>query len=200
MVPNLPNRTNQRCAARLNLTDLSAVAFLIAIDVAARILPHAPDFTPVAATALFAATVLRVRALSPLVPIGAMLVGDAALGFYDWRMMAVVYAALALPAIAACLSTRLRRPAMAVPVLLVNSLTFFVVTNFAVWALSPIYAANAASLLKCYIAALPFLRNMAAGDLFWGLLLFGSYGIARSAWGRIAAGRLRRRRGLIAYA
>ena len=199
-VPNLPYRTSQHCAARLNLTDLSAVAFLVAIDVAARILPHAPDFTPVAATGLFAATVLRVRGLSVLVPVGAMLLGDAVLGFYDWRMMAVVYAALALPAIAACLSTRLRRPAMAVPALLVHSLMFFVVTNFAVWALSPIYAADAAGLLKCYVAALPFLKNMAAGDLFWGLVLFGSYGIAQAAWARIAAGRLRRRRGLIAYA
>jgi hypothetical protein len=190
-VPNLPNQIRQRCAARLNLTDLSAVAFLIAIDVAARILPHAPDFTPVAATGLFAATVLRVRILSLLVPVGAMLLGDAVLGFYDWRMMAVVYAALALPAIAACLSTWLRRPAMAVPVLLVNSLTFFVVTNFAVWALSPLYAADAAGLLKCYVAALPFLKNMAAGDLFWGLVLFGSYEIAQAARtrARTAAGR-----------
>jgi hypothetical protein len=113
------------------------------------------------------------------------------LGFYDWRMMAVVYAALALPAIAACLSTWLRRPAMAVPVLLVNSLTFFVVTNFAVWALSPLYAADAAGLLKCYVAALPFLKNMAAGDLFWGLVLFGSYEIAQAARtrARTAAGR-----------
>jgi hypothetical protein len=183
-VPNLPNQIRQRCMARLNLTDLSAVAFLIGIDVAARILPHAPDFTPVAATGLFAATMLRVRALSLLVPVGAMLLGDAVLGFYDWRMMAVVYAALALPAIAACLSTRLRRPAMAVPALLVNPLMFFVVTNFAVWALSPIYAADAASLLKCYVAALPFLKNMAAGDLFWGLVLFGSYGIAQVARAR----------------
>jgi hypothetical protein len=190
-VPSLLNQIRQRCMARLNLTDLSAVAFLIGVDVAARILPHAPDFTPVAATGLFAATMLRVRALSLLVPIGAMLLGDAVLGFYDCRMMAVVYAALALPAIAGCLSTRLRRPAMAVPVLLVNSLTFFVVTNFAVWALSPLYAADAAGLLKCYVAALPFLKNMAAGALFWGLVLFGSYGIAQAARtrARTAAGR-----------
>ena len=41
--------------ARADLwTDLALVAFLIGFDVAARLLPHAPDFTPVAASALFA--------------------------------------------------------------------------------------------------------------------------------------------------
>jgi hypothetical protein len=185
-MPRVPILPNPIRLPRVSLTDLSAIAFLIGIDVVARILPHAPDFTPVAATGLFAASVLRIRALSLLVPVGGMLLGDAVLGLYDWRVMAVVYAALALPAMAACWSSRLCRPGMAVPLLLANSLTFFLVTNFAVWAFSPIYAANAAGLAKCYIAALPFLKNMAAGDLFWALVLFGSYGFAQAVWARRA--------------
>ena len=156
-------------------TDLLMIGFLVGLDVAARLAPHAPDFTPVAATALFAAIVLRVRAAAILVPIAGLFLGDAMLGFYDWRVMAAVYAALALPACAACLSDRLRRPLLIVPMLLSSPLVFFLVTNFAVWAFSPIYAANAAGLIKCYVAGLPFLRNMAEGDLFWGLVLFGSY-------------------------
>jgi hypothetical protein len=176
----LPNRIRFARAPRVALTDLSAVAFLVGIDIAARMLPHAPDFTPVAATALFAASVLRVRSLSLLVPVAGMLVADALLGFYDWRVMAVVYGTLALPAIAACLSNRLRRPGMIVPVLLATSLTFFLLTNFAVWAFSPLYAANMAGLLKCYVAALPFLQNMVAGDLFWALLLFGSHWLVQA--------------------
>jgi hypothetical protein len=155
--------------------DLLTFASLIGIDVAARILPHTPDFTPVAATALFGASVLRIRALSLLVPVAGMMLGDAVLGFHDWRVMAVVYGVLVLPACAACLSDRLRRPRMVVPVLLATSLTFFLVTNFAVWAFSPLYTANATGLLKCYVAALPFLRNMIAGDLSWGLALFGTH-------------------------
>lgn len=161
-------------ASRVPATDLSIIAGLVGLDVIARILPHAPNFTPVAASALFAASVLRLRALSVLVPIAAMMLGDAALGFYDVRVMAVVYAALALPALAACVSRRFRAAAI-VPILLASSLTFFLVTNFAVWAFSPIYAATLSGLLECYLAALPFLQNMLAGDLFWGLVLFGGY-------------------------
>lgn len=64
-----------------------------------------------------------------------------------------------------------------------SSLVFFLVTNFAVWVFSPMYAANAAGLLKCYVAAVPFLRNMLEGDLFWGLVLFGGYWLVQRLHG-----------------
>ena len=162
---------------RLLAADIHVAALLVGLDVAARLLPHAPDFTPVAATALFAASVLRFRTLSIFVPLAGMVVADAVLGFYDLRVMMAVYATLALPAVAGCLSHRLRRPWMVVPVLLSSSLTFFAMTNFAVWAFSPLYAANAGGLIKCYVAALPFLQNMIVGDLFWGIVLFGGYAL-----------------------
>ena len=44
--------------------DLFIVAGLASLDVVARIAPHAPNFTPVAASALFAAAMLHRRALA----------------------------------------------------------------------------------------------------------------------------------------
>ncbi len=161
--------------ARVLPADLIMIACLIGLDVAARLVPHAPNFTPVAATALFAASVLRMRALAVLVPIAGMMLGDAMLGSYDARIMIAVYATLALPACAGALSRTLRRPLWIVPILVSSSLIFFLVTNLAVWAFGAMYPANAAGLLTCYVAALPFLRNMLAGDLFWGFALFGGY-------------------------
>lgn len=166
-------------APRAVWTDLLIIVFLIGLDVAARLLPHAPDFTPVAATTLFAASVLRFRALALLVPVLGMMLGDAVIGIYDLRLITVVYAALTLPAIAAFLSNRLRCRLL-MPMLLSSSLTFFLVTNFAVWAFGSMYAADLGGLIKCYVAALPFLRNMLAGDLFWGLVLFGGYRLAQA--------------------
>jgi hypothetical protein len=171
--------TSRIVNSRALRADLLIVVCLVALDVAARLLPHVPDFTPIVATALFAASVLRVRALALLVPTAGMMLGDAILGSYDSRMMIIVYAALALPACAAFLPSRLRGPRLIAALLLSSSLTFFVVTNFAVWAFSPMYAPNAAGLFKCYVAALPFLRNMIAGDLFWGLALFGLHWLAQ---------------------
>ena len=48
--------------------DLLLVAFLVAFNIAARLLPHAPGFLPVAASGLFAARYLRIPALAVIVP------------------------------------------------------------------------------------------------------------------------------------
>ena len=84
--------------------------FLIGFDVAARLLWHVPNVSPVAASALFAGMMLRRRSLALVVPLAALLIGDAVLGFYDWRVMAVVYAALTLPAVAGILARATTAP------------------------------------------------------------------------------------------
>ena len=53
------------------------------------------------------------------------------------------------------------------------SLFFFVTSNFAVWAFSGMYSLDLAGLIQSYVAALPFLDNSIAGDLFWSAVLFG---------------------------
>lgn len=174
---NLLGRIRSPRALRM---DLLFVAILIGLDVAARLSPHAPNFTPVAASALFAASVLRFRALAIVVPIVGLLLGDAVHGFYDWRVMATVYVALSLPAGAACLPIRLRRARTIVPVMLVCSLIFFLTTNFAVWAFGSMYAASIDGLVTCYAAALPFLKYTICGDLFWAAALFGGYWLSQS--------------------
>ena len=153
--------------------DVALVVFLIGFDVAARLLWHVPNVSPVATSALFAGMMLRRRSLAPVVPLAALLIGDAISGFYYWPVMAVVYAALTLPAVAGILARR--RPALRVvaPTVLVCSLIFFVTTNFAVWAFSGMYSADTAGLIQCYAAALPFLKYAVAGDLFWAAVLFG---------------------------
>jgi hypothetical protein len=173
--------TKQSREGAIPWTELALAGCLIGVDVIARLLPHAPGFTPVAATALFAGTILRLRALALLVPLAAMLAGDAVLGFYDWRVMSVVYVAAALPVLAGWLTRRWRGPLVFVPAILSCSLLFFVATNFAVWAFGGIYPHNLEGLMQCYIAALPFLRNAAAGDQFWATLLFGGYHLMHAA-------------------
>ena len=159
--------------------DSALVVFLIGLDVAARLLLHTPNVSPIAASALFAGIMLRRRSLAPAVPLAAMLIGDAVTGFYDWRVMAVVYAALTLPAVAGILARRFRAVRIVVPTLLACSLIFFAASNFAVWAFSGMYSADLTGLLQCYAAALPFLKNTIAGDLLWAAALFGGATLVR---------------------
>jgi len=158
--------------------ELSLAMGLVGLDIVARLAPHAPNVTPIAASALFAGMVLRSRALALAVPLAAMLVSDLVVGAYDWRVMSVVYAALALPALLGTWG-RARSAVLLPPLVLSSSLFFFATTNFAVWASSGMYAHDLHGLVHCYVTALPFLQNTVIGDMLWATLLFGGWWSAK---------------------
>ena len=153
--------------------DLALVAFLIALGAAARLLPHPHGFLPVAASALFAGRMLRIPALALVVPVGAMLLSGLGLAGDDWRVSAVVYAAIAVPALGGIWSRRFTGALPVIGTMVGCSLFFFAASNFAVWAFSGMYPLTAEGLAACYVAALPFLDKTVLGDLFWLGVLFG---------------------------
>ena len=159
--------------------DLLLALVLVVLCVVLRLLPHVSNFSPVAVAALFAGMTLHRRWLAVAVPLVAMLLSDAVLGGYGWPMMAVVYTALALPAAIGMFARHLRVVYVAIGGALASSLIFYAMTNFAVWALTGLYSADAKGLLECYVAALPFLKYTVAGDLFWSVALFGGAALLR---------------------
>jgi hypothetical protein len=165
-------------------TDLLLVAFLVGFDALARIIVHVPNFSPLLASALFAGTMLRIRPLALIVPVAALLLSDLVLGFDDWRIATVVCLSLVLPAVVGIVARRFRVSRMLVPAVLSCSLIFFATTNFAVWAFSGMYSADIAGLIKCYIAALPFLQYTVAGDLVWAAILFGGAWLVQTTFMR----------------
>jgi hypothetical protein len=180
MIASIARIGSSLCAARMEFSrpELSLAMGLVALDVVARSAPHAPNFTSVAASALFAGAVLRSRTLALAVPLAAMVISDLLIGWHDWRLVGVVYAALALPAVLGMWG-RARAAIVLVPLALSSSLLFFATTNFAVWAFSGMYAHDLHGLVHCYVAALPFLQNTVIGDMFWTTLLFGAWWGAR---------------------
>jgi hypothetical protein len=56
---------------------------------------------------------------------------------------------------------------------LASSVSFFVISNFAVWACWDMYPKTMAGLMTCYAAALPFFRRGLAGDLVFTGIMFG---------------------------
>ena len=161
--------------------DLALVAFLIGLDVTARLLPHIPGFMPVAASALFAGRMLRLPALAVVVPLAAMALSGLALGGDVWQVTLVVYAAITVPALAGIYSRRWRGAAPVAATMLSCSLIFFAASNFAVWAFSGMYPLTWDGLVACYVAALPFLERTVLGDLFWTAVLFGGAWLVQHA-------------------
>lgn len=136
-----------------------------------RLLPHAPNVSPVGAVALFSgANVLGPSAF--ILPLLAMFISDIFLGFHS--TMIFVYGSFILAVI---LGRTLKKYGFAQLVItaLLSSLLFFIITNFGVWLTGTMYTKNFSGLLECYIAALPFFRNTLVGDFFYSIILFYGY-------------------------
>lgn len=56
---------------------------------------------------------------------------------------------------------------------LASSVSFFVVSNFAVWACWDMYPKTFSGLMTCYAAGLPFFRRGIAGDMLFTAVMFG---------------------------
>ncbi len=151
------------------------VAFAIAVIILtalARIAPHPLNFTPAGALALFSGAHLRARRLAYLVPLVALLLGDLMVGFHI--MMPAVYACF-VAAVWIGEHIRAHRSKL-LPVggaVLAASVLFFVVTNFAWWALGGAYPLSSAGLAKCFVAGIPYFRNTLLGDGLYTAILFG---------------------------
>jgi hypothetical protein len=148
---------------------------LIALAVVLRVLPHAANFAPMGAVAIFAGAVLP-RKIALWVPLVAIITSDAIIGFYS--MMPVTWACFVLVALAS--STWLKKPTFlkGAVVTVSSSLFFFGVTNFAVWVQSGMYAHTWRGLVECFTMALPFFRNTAASDIVYTTALFSVFGLA----------------------
>jgi hypothetical protein len=155
------------------------VVVLILLAVASRLLPHAPNFTPVAAIGLFAGATFGRRA-GWLVPLAALLLSDVFLGFYHPMSMFWNYAGFGACLLlgSGLLSAKRSLPRLAVATL-GSSLAFFALSNFGMWA-SGYYPRTFAGLGACYTAGLPFLRNTLASDALFTAALFGSLALLRA--------------------
>jgi hypothetical protein len=155
-------------------------AILLAIAAASfRLLPHPANFAPIGALALFLGARLSRKQSIPIV-LGAMLASDWIIGFYDWRLMLVVYGSFATAIIfGSWVGTNFKWQKFILGTA-AGSLFFFLSTNLAVWAFSPWYPHTLAGLLACYIAAVPFFRNTFISDFVFGGAFFGAYEWIRS--------------------
>ena len=155
------------------------LALVVAIFAAAamRLLPHPPNFSPIAAMALFSGAYLPRRAIAFAAPFGALVLSDALLGgFYPG--MNFVYLSFGLTVLIGWAIARRKTPLRIGGAALTSSVLFFVLTNFGMWLFSGFYPLTWPGFVACYAAAIPFFQNTLAGDLFFTALLFGGFALA----------------------
>lgn len=159
----------------------------LAFAVVFRLVPHGPfttlcsscglwNFTPVGASLLYFGT--RQPRHRMWIPIAALAASDIVLNLFIWHVRldastAIVwmwYAGAVL--LGGVLRKRLSVGRLAACSVGVTTI-FFAVSNFAVWAGTPLYPHTLAGLYTSYVMAIPFVKSMLVGDLIFSAAFFG---------------------------
>jgi len=161
------------------MINLLTAAALILFAALSRLLPHPMNFAPVTAIALFAGVYLN-KKYAFIIPILALVISDAIIGFYPYVMW--IYGTMLLIALVGLwLKSHIQNAGAGKKIsyiaatTLVSSIIFFIVTNFGVWTSGMFYEMNFSGLMQCYTMAIPFFRNSLLGDIVYVGVMFGVY-------------------------
>ena len=155
---------------------LAYLFVVLAIMARMPFMPHPWNFTPVAAALLYFGARGSKRQL--WVPLAMLALSDVILTkfVYSYQFSWDHFVTWAWYAAILWLGTGLRQNTGWLRLggaALVSSVSFFTVSNFAVWACWDMYPKTLSGLMTCYAAGLPFFRQALAGDLLFTAVLFG---------------------------
>lgn len=153
------------------------IFILVAAGIISRLLPHPPNFTAVGALAIFSGSQLGTKK-ALFITISTMFISDLFLGFH--AVMWATYGCMAAAVLFGRLLHKRQSPGLVAGVTLSGSVIFFIITNFAVWAVpQSMYPHTPAGLIQCYVMAIPFFRNSLFGDFFYTGLFFSAYALIK---------------------
>jgi len=161
---------------------ITSAIFIVA---ASRLFPHIPNFTPLAAMALFGGAYLSNKRMAFIVPLIALFVSDVAMQLlFGWgfhNTMIYVYLGFALTTMIGMLIRKNISVKSIAVGSVASSVVFFILTNFGYWAANGFFM-GAAGLNISYIEAIPFFATSLFGDLFFNAVLFGSFYLAQTKY------------------
>jgi hypothetical protein len=140
------------------------------------VLPHAWHFTPIAASLLFFGA--RGSKRQMWIPLVLLAATDVVLTkfIYSYAFSWDHLVTWAWYAAILWLGTGLREKSGTIRVIgaaLASSVSFFLISNFAVWAAWEMYPKNFSGLMMSYAAGLPFFRGTLESDVFFSVAFFG---------------------------
>jgi hypothetical protein len=152
----------------------------VVLAVAVRFLPHPWSFTPVVGALLFFGARGARRQL--WFPFALLAVSDVVLTkfVYTYPFTWDHYVTWAWYAAILWLGTNLRenqKPVQVIAAALASSTSFFLLSNFAVWAGGTMYPHSWAGLMTSYTLGLPFFRPAIEGDLLFTAAMFATPGL-----------------------
>ena len=152
---------------------------LIVLAVFSRLIPHPVNFTPLIALALFSTTVISNRSVALVVPMVALMASDLVIGVHGLSLVIYLsFGLIGLMSIGLNKTNKIKIKSILISGTL-GSFVFFMISNFAVWATSGMYAKSLEGLTQCYVAALPFFHNTLGSTFLYSAVLFGAWSFAK---------------------
>ena len=138
----------------------------ILLGVISRLIPHAPNFTPILAIALMSGLYIKKKFIV-LLPISIMLVSDLIIGSHAtvfWVYLSLILISLIGQVIKNNTSNILLYS-------ILSSVLFFIITNFGVWSFGG-YGYTFAGLIMSYTMAIPFFNNTLFSTFIFSLGIY----------------------------
>lgn len=143
---------------------------LLLLAVLSRLVPHSWNFTLVGGTFIFAGAYFKDYKVSAALMLTAMLISDAVIGFHG-QMLSVYLGYLVMVLVGTMLGAGAKRGTV-LGGGAAAALSFFFITNFAVWFEGKLYPTTLQGLIDCYLMAIPFFRNQLLSDVLTAFALF----------------------------
>src|SRR6267154_1504853 len=150
----------------------------IIFAVAARLpfMPHPWNFTPVTAALLYFGARGSRRHL--WLPLALLIASDLVLDKYvyayafSWDLFLTWVWYGAMLGLGTVLSKN-AKPLRVAGAAVTGSVSFFLISNFGVWAATNMYTKTVSGLMTCYAAGVPYFRHTLEGDLVYSAAMFG---------------------------
>ncbi len=153
---------------KIRQIDTRWIFILIMLLAVSRLIPHPPNFTPLATMAILSGCLFTQLRMGLVIPLTAMLLSDLLLGLHS--SMIFVYGAFVIITLSChWLLTKLTIRNVSLSVIWATTV-FFVITNFGAWLSHDMYPLSMTGLGMAYLAGLPFLVNSLLGNIFFMLI------------------------------
>ncbi len=145
---------------------------IIIVSIIMRVLPHPANFIPIGALALISGVYIKSR-WGIMLPVTVMMVSDLIVGMHN--IVLFTWGSFLVIGMIGWWIRKNKNIFRLVGGTLAGSIIFYLITNMAVWAFTPLYHKSLFGLMDSYYMAIPFFRNTAMGDLFYVGVFFGVF-------------------------
>ena len=187
---------------KLNL-QTGIISIIILLAAFTRIMPHPPNFSPMAAIGLFGAAHFAKKWQAFLIPLIGIWISDLVInnfvysshssnfvwfygGFY-WQYISyvfIIFAGLFIFNKGISVTNTLGG-------MVSSSGIFFLFSNFGVWAGGAMYTKNISGLITFYAAGITFIHNTIISDALFTTVLFGTYYLLQTEYSYLKLKHLR---------